>query len=387
MEYTEDKLTKLRESAMSGDSKAQFEYGMYLYKNTKNEKGAGYLIGESAKQGNIDAIVQLGVFFEDGVCGFKQNYKNAVALYLKAINRGSTQARTLLDFLVESGKIVGTEYSNVLGYYLSNESGNQYLIGVCYEKGIGTNVDSSKAMTYFKPLITKLDEKTIVHVAKYFFKEGQSAVAIKLYTTAAKLYDNDSAELALGTIFSEGSKEFQDEKKAFAYFSKSKIAKSELARCYYMGKGVNQDIQKAIDICKEAMNEGVNKAEYQYSILSNLQGRSIVTISDITELDTADIDESTVGAIQIIPKRNESITSHTLYSIEDYKACVGIINNQILDDIDQNNGDNELEIFMKICTKLANYITYDELLEQEEKSGKFGVERYTERNLIDRFMQ
>ena len=390
MPYTYEELIKLQTSAMSGDSKAQLEFGMLFYRTTSAQEKALYWINEAVKNGNIDAILQLGVFYEDGKCGLEQNYEKATALYLKGAKNGNSQAQELLDFMIESGKIAGTEYRNVLEYYLSKEGTDQshiqYLIGLCYEKGIGTDADFNKAMTYFRPLIANLDEKTIVHIAKYFYDEGQLEVAIKFYTTAANLYDNDTAEFALGRIFSGGAKEFQNEKKAFEYFTKSRTAKSELARCYYLGKGVNQDIPKAIDICKKAMNDGENETEYQYSILSNLQGRTIITISDIASLDIADIDESTVGAIQILPRQNEDIDSHTLYSIEDYKACVEIINNQILDDIEQNNGDNELEIFMKVCTKLARYITYDNSLEQEEKGGKYGDKRYTARNLIGRFM-
>ena len=223
-------------------------------------------------------------------------------------------------------------------------------------------------MGYYKELLLAGDEKTYRHLIRYFYDRGNTKTVLYLADRASKLFNDEYANEILGKLYGYGSKELRNDELAFEYLSKVNKCRSDVARCYCIGKGVEQDISKAISIYEELIEEGDKTVKYPYQILSNLQGRSILTIRDITELDIEDIDDSEVGAIQIIPDKNDDTHTHTLYSLEDYKACVEIINNEILNDVEQNNGSNELEIFLKICTKLSAWIKYDEaLIKSEDK--------------------
>ena len=385
MGHTEEELNKIVEAADKGDSDAQLKLGMLFIRS--DEKKALKWIYRSAKQGNIEAITELGILYEDGKCGLEQSNEKAVGLYLRAAKSGHVPAIKLINSIVESGKIAGESFSNILQYYLSaGREDARFYIGQCYEKGIGTEADINEAMKYYKQLVAEKDEKTYEHLILYYFERGNTKTLLKLCNYASIFFNNEHANRILGDAFCYGSKDFKDEKKAVEFFSRTKKARADLARCYYMGKGVDPDITKAMSLYEELINEGDQSAKYPYRILSRLQGRSILSIRDISEIDISEIDESVVGAIQIVPDKNEDGDAHTLYSIDDYISCVDVINNEILNDIEPNTKDNEFEIFMKICTKLASHIMYDEALEQNEKSGNKDEDTYKNRNIINRIV-
>lgn len=367
MRYTEDEINKIADAASKGDSDAQLEWGRIL-KNI-DEKEALKWIASSAKNGNIEAICEFGLLYEDGKCGLEQNFEKAVMYYLYAAKQGNSNALLLLNALVDLKKIKGENYASLLEFYLSRDEYKIY-VGKCYEYGIGTAVDENKAMNIYRELLKANDENAYNQVIHYFYDRGNTDVVMALCQRADKLFNNQFVSMILGKTYGYGKKELRNEEAAFNYFSKTSKCKTDIARCYYTGKGVEQDISKSISVYKELIDSGDKSAEYPYQVLCDLQGRSILTIRDISEIDISEIDESVVGAIQIIPEENEDIEAHTLYSLDDYKNCIDIINTEILNDVEQNNGNNELEIFLKICTKLSANIMYDDILEKRENERR-----------------
>lgn len=362
---TKEKIKILTEAAKNGDIEVQYILGTTLINHNDEINGVKW-IARAAEQGNNEALVHLGIMYEDGKHGVSQSYENAVKCYLSAAKNGYSAAIKLLNDLVTLDRIAGEKYSNVLEFYLSDENAYKYYIGMCYEKGIGTDVDMNKAIGYFKELLLANDEKTYNHIIHVFYDRGDTKTVLYFAKRASDLFNSEYANEILGKSYKYGLKELRDDELAFKCFSKVKKCRADVARCYYTGEGVEQDISKAISIYEELIEEGDKSAKYPYQILTNLQGRSILTIRDITEIDIAEVDDSEVGAIQITPEKNVDRDSHILYSLEDYRACVDIINNQILNDVEQNNGSNELEIFLKICTKLSAWIKYDEALQKSE---------------------
>lgn len=171
--------------------------------------------------------------------------------------------------------------------------------------------------------------------------------------------------------------------KAVKYFKKTPKAITELAYCYCTGKGTEVDINKAIELYQQALDNGDRSVEYQLKILRNLNGRKILTAESIADINLENINTDEIGAIQISPSINENMSSHTLYSIEDYIKSIKIVNDVILKDIPDNDKENELEIVYGVCENIAKNIEFDDEYENIERETNNSDERkYTRRNLL-----
>lgn len=171
--------------------------------------------------------------------------------------------------------------------------------------------------------------------------------------------------------------------KAVKYFKKTPKAITELAYCYCTGKGTEVDINKAIELYQQALDNGDRSAEYQLRILRNLNGRKILTAESIADINLENINTDEIGAIQISTSINEYMSSHTLYSIEDYRKSIKIVNDVILKDIPDNNKENELEIVYGVCQNIAKNIEFDYEYENiERKTNNSDERKYTRRNLL-----
>ena len=85
------------------------------------------------------------------------------------------------------------------------------------------------------------------------------------------------------------------------------------------------------------------------------------------------------GAIQIKPRYNSNVFCE-MYKIEDFIKIKQRVE-EILSDIEDNNGDNELEVFMQIYIKLAKLIKYD------DTAINLKERMYTSGNLIGGLLQ
>ena len=106
-----------------------------------------------------------------------------------------------------------------------------------------------------------------------------------------------------------------------------------------------------------------------------------------------EIDENEYGAVRISSDENFEFPINTLYSISDVKKIKKCVN-ELLKDIDQKNenGDNELKIFMQIYVKLAKLISYDYDALSENNDDSAGIIKdpyvnYTCRNLVGGLLQ
>lgn len=171
--------------------------------------------------------------------------------------------------------------------------------------------------------------------------------------------------------------------KAVKFFKRTPKAITELAYCYCTGKGTEVDINKAIELYQQALDNGDRSGEYQLKILRNLNDRKILTAESIADINLENINTDEIGAIQISPSINEDMSSHTLYSIEDYIKSIKIVNDVILKDIPDNDKENELEIVYGVCQNIAKYIEFDDEYENIERETNNSDERkYTRRNLL-----
>lgn len=106
----------LQPLANAGDAKAQYHLGMLLYAGhgvPENEKLAVDLLTKSAKQGNVDAMYQLGnayTFGNDTPRLVVDADVEAAQWYFKAAKAGNAEAQYSLGLLFMAGK--GVERNN-----------------------------------------------------------------------------------------------------------------------------------------------------------------------------------------------------------------------------------------------------------------------------------
>ena len=168
---TYEELLDLQNRAKNGDRDAQLEFGLIFYSEKLNNEKALYWISKSAAQGNTDAIVGLGVFYENGECGVKQDYFKASQYYIEAAKKGRKDAKILLGDLVTLGKVKGLEFKNIFNYYekinSENDSNDIYILGLCYEKGIGIKSDCVQAIKLYIKAYEMKNKKAMMHLADF----------------------------------------------------------------------------------------------------------------------------------------------------------------------------------------------------------------------------
>lgn len=168
---TYEELLDLQNRAKNGDRDAQLEFGLIFYSEKLNNEKALYWISKSAAQGNTDAIVGLGVFYENGECGVKQDYFKASQYYIEAVKKGRKDAKILLGDLVILRKVKGLEFKNIFNYYekinSENDSNDIYILGLCYEKGVGIKSDCVQAIKLYIKAYEMKNKKAMMHLADF----------------------------------------------------------------------------------------------------------------------------------------------------------------------------------------------------------------------------
>lgn len=208
--------------------------------------------------------------------------------------------------------------------------------------------------------------------------KGRKSGACGLYEMLDNQFQDSNAQLKLGYMLFKQKK--YDE--AVKYFEKNPEGITMLAYCYCTGKGTEVDINKAIELYQQALDNGDRSAEYQLKILRNLNGRKILTVESIADINPEDINADEIGAIQISPSINEDMSAHTLYSIEDYVNSIKFVNDVILKDVPDNDKENELEIVYGVCENIAKNIEFDDEYENiERETNNSDGRKYTRRNL------
>ena len=339
-------------AAKQGSTYAQYILS-YLYKEglgvKKDSTKAVKLIEEAAKNGDADAQFVFGKFYMEGI-DIKQDYEKAIYWYKKAGEQGDIDAQKTLWVLYSSEVgVVEKDYKEA-AYWLTKlaEQGDrdaQFNLAYYYDNGWGVEQSYIESVFWLKKAAEQGNIDAFYFLGLYYEKglgvEQSYTEAVNWYKKAAKQGDIDAQE--------------------------------HLGGLYENGLGVEQDYEKAIYWYKKT-----GKQNYCENIISNLNGRKVKVIDNIAECLDEDIDEEKYGAIKVWPKENIDMEMHTLYSIEDFKKIRKNIK-FLLEDVEPNNGENELKVFMQIYIMLAKIISYDE----EAANNKDNFElKYTSRNLV-----
>ncbi|GBC04840.1 hypothetical protein RclHR1_00590026 [Rhizophagus clarus] len=191
-----------------------------------------------------NTIFLLGKFYYSGI-DVITNKRKAFELYREAAFKGHNIAQHDVACMYKSGKEV-VDKNHKLAFELFNKSAEgEYLNGInmlgeCHYKGIGTNVNKQKAISYFQ--------------------------------IAANL-GNSNAQYNIAQMYMDGEIVDKDDQMAFEYFKKS--AKGGgctegifmVGYCYSNGIGTDVDKEYAFEFYKRAAKLGHHLAQYNLGLM------------------------------------------------------------------------------------------------------------------------
>lgn len=203
-------------------------YGIAYYDRAKLLEEAGHNIEalamykKAAELGTSEAYFRLGLIYERGETGIKQNYPEALNYYSKAAAEGHTKAEANL--------------------------------GAMYYNGLGTKQNYAEALRLFQKAAAKDNPAAINNLALMTLKgEGGLSAdkpkALKLFHRAA-LFGDDNALKNLGNMHYKGIGIKANPEKAFKYYllsaqKNNPDAMYKVAIMYEQGIGISKNAKEA----------------------------------------------------------------------------------------------------------------------------------------------
>ena len=237
-EYESEIVVAYRKAAEAGDAVAQLQLG-YLYDSARyvarDLSKARHWYESSAEQGNLDAVINLGVLHYRGIDG-APDYERAMQYFQQAANGGRHEA-----------------YRNLAVHYMN---------------GKGVNQDYLQAMEYYRQAFAKGSAEAAAGIGDlYSYGLGVEANPVKAVAWYREASNRGSAsgQSELGYHYLEGIGVSRDLDQAYYWFDKSAEqlfppAVYNLAEMYELGKGVNKNEKRAIELYRIAEKHGVKEA-------------------------------------------------------------------------------------------------------------------------------
>lgn len=193
---------------------------------SKNQQKAMEIYNDFARKGNPQANYKLALCYKNG-WNVKKNQNKADDYFLKAAEYGHVEAMYLvgvknLDWY--NFTYIYNDYATNAFKYLSKAVDKGYekayiKLGECYEKGIGTEKNFEKAMSYYNKCQGNLDADTCYRIANCYKNRNDNSEYIKWLSISANM--------------------------------KKKQALADLGDCYYEGKyGVTKNYSRAEEFYK-----------------------------------------------------------------------------------------------------------------------------------------
>ncbi len=300
----EEVLLWLEKAAEQGDEKAKEK----IKRCTKMNE-----ILEKAKQGNIDAQIQMAQLYEKSNRANKE--KRIFYWYEKAAEQGDSHSQIVIGNMYSFG--TGVEENIELAIEWMEKAAEQveiekreynlallYLIrdlesGVIYDPKLEPSKNRQRAEYWLEKAVEQGDGKAAYKLAELWMEEKdvesridkiielfQQAieaecddaecdkaekkleVAVNIRQTIQKSEEGDAdAMFELAWLFDEGKKIYQSDKKAFEWYQKAaekghSMAQNNLANMYERGRGCVKRMDLAVAYREDAANAGIAQAQF-----------------------------------------------------------------------------------------------------------------------------
>ncbi len=194
-------------------------------------------INARAEQGDAQAQFYLGTLQFNGKMSVKKDVGEAISSFRRAADQGHTTA--------------------------------QFVLGLCYDVGLGVGKDENEAVEWFRRAAGQGDAEAQftlgVRYATGDHVEQDIAAAVKWWQKGADQGFAD-AQAVLGACYSEGRGVPLDHPRAILWYRKAaeqghSLAQYTLAVCYGKGKGVAKDLAQAAFWYHKAAEQGKAQAQ------------------------------------------------------------------------------------------------------------------------------
>lgn len=251
LEEATDSIKNILALAKEGDAVAQNEVGGWYYRGRhvkQNYEEALQWWAKSARQGNVQAIGNMGLCYQTGH-GIEADSLKAAKLYQRSIKEGNEVLFTQNVKLANNGSV----FSNML-------------VASCYRMGIGVSKDVNKAVPF------------LIAAAKKDCVSAQRDLAL-IYLNSKKMQDAlawfkkgvDNGDVVCtfyyGKMLAEGVGVKKDPKGGANYLLQAADAGFsqaiyEVGNCYMNGDGLTKNAEQAVKWYKQAAGKGVSKAQW-----------------------------------------------------------------------------------------------------------------------------
>ena len=147
---------------------------------------------------------------------------------------------------------------------LESDATVQYLLGVCYENGLGVDKSSEKAVEYYRKSAEQKNSRAQYNLGVYYYNGwcvGQSYTeAVKWWYKSAE-QGNARAQYNLGVSYYNGRGVERSHVEAVKWYRKSAeqgdvMAQNNLGTCYANGWGVEQSYAEAVKWYRKSAEQG-----------------------------------------------------------------------------------------------------------------------------------
>lgn len=265
----------------NGQPDGYYWMGM-LYESQGESKKCNEYLFKGDKAGSKYASATLGQIYEQGLDGYKVDYKKAAQYYEKAATSGALWRLAILytdGYMNKKGEATEADMAKGFEYLQQSAAMNNleaiYSLGYCYEKGIAMDTaDMKKAVECYSYVAD-------AGVAAALFKmgcayetgegglEADTAKSLSYFLQAAE-QGHGEALCFLGDFYRIGLGKYipLDKSQAFNYYTQAhengeEIGTYYVGRSYLEGCGVEIDTAAAIPYLKAAARQGIGNAAYR----------------------------------------------------------------------------------------------------------------------------
>lgn len=247
-----------------------------LYDNMGEAKKCNDYLFQGDKKGNRECAASLGYIFENGIDGYKADYKKAAKYYERS---GSDKSLYRIGIMYDEGQLGKRSEKDIAKSmeYIQRAADGGYIeaiygLGFCYETGRNVErKDYAKALEYYQ-LLADNDVSAGQYKVATFYEAGKgglpkdTAKAVEIYRTAAA-DDNALAICKLGDHYRLGR--YLPHNCDSAFYCYKTVAEAGfdeglygVGTCYFDGCGVDMDSATAIFYLKSAAAQGNGDAAY-----------------------------------------------------------------------------------------------------------------------------
>ncbi len=367
--FPDDFKAKLK-SAKEGDVDAMVDVGLAYMDGTdflqSNDQEAYRWFKKVSDLDNTDGDYYLGMLLQN-----QKKFKQAEYWYRRGAEKGDAYCQYAMGYLYEHGVGVEQNYQQAKAWYseaAEQEHANaQFAMGLFYHDGLGGEVDYSKAREWYERSAVNNVAAAVNNLAVMYENgdgvEQDDDTAVYLYRQAANM-GSAIAQVNMGDFYQEGHNSIEKNSYQAMYWYKraaqqnNASAQLAIAKVYELGNGVTKDLAEAFTWYERAAQNksfeaGMKVAEFYEKGLGGIQKNPVKAVELYQNLANQDYNAAQIKLAK-------------LYLAGEWKEAdvTQIANWLILAQGDSIEAKNQLAIFYLTGTGVAqNSLKARELLE------------------------